>query len=223
MSRRRPSIGVRFIDSFREASKRGGSAVRSGYRTDASLRFAALFLVLGISGSALANPAYDLGPAIGSKVPAIGTPQDEAGAPRSLESLAGEKGTVLFFFRSAAWCPYCQLQLMDLNSGVAELAKRGYGLAGISYEPPAVDAEFIQKRGLKYPLLSDPKSEIIDRYRLRDPQYKKGSRAYGVPQPAIFILDKGGVVKAKLYEDTYTKRPPIGLVIETIDRLGKAS
>ena len=138
---------------------------------------AALFIAFGLSISALvisaqANPAYDLGPAMGSKVPTIGMPQDETGTPRSLESLAGEKGTVLFFFRSAAWCPYCQLQLMDLNSGVADLAKRGYRLAGISYEPPAVDADFIQKRGLKYPLLSDPKSEIIDRYKLRDPQYK---------------------------------------------------
>lgn len=187
---------------------------------------AALFVILGLSILALAipasaNPAYDLGPAVGSKVPTIGMPQDETGKPRSLESLAGEEGTVLFFFRSAAWCPYCQLQLMDLNSGVAELAKRGYGLAGISYEPPKVDAEFIGKRGLKYPLLSDPKSEIIDRYKLHDPQYKKGSRAYGVPQPVIFILDRDGVVKAKLYEDTYTKRPPVKLVLETIDNLNK--
>ena len=187
---------------------------------------ATLFITFGLSISALvisaqANPAYDLGPAMGSKVPTIGMPQDETGTPRSLESLAGERGTVLFFFRSAAWCPYCQLQLMDLNSGVAELAKRGYRLAGISYEPPAVDADFIQKRGLKYPLLSDPKSEIIDRYKLRDPQYKKGSRAYGVPQPVIFILDRDGVVKAKLYEDTYTKRPPVKLVLQTIDALNK--
>lgn len=187
---------------------------------------AALFITFGLSISALvisaqANPAYDLGPAMGSKVPTIGMPQDETGTPRSLEPLAGERGTVLFFFRSAAWCPYCQLQLMDLNSGVAELAKRGYRLAGISYEPPAVDADFIQKRGLKYPLLSDPKSEIIDRYKLRDPQYKKGSRAYGVPQPVIFILDRDGVVKAKLYEDTYTKRPPVKLVLQTFDALNK--
>ena len=187
---------------------------------------AALTVILGLSILALAipasaNPAYDLGPAVGSKVPSIGMPQDETGKPRALETLAGEKGTVLFFFRSAAWCPYCQLQLMDLNSGVADLAKRGYRLAGISYEPPAVDAEFVQKRGLKYPLLSDPKSEIIDRYKLRDPQYKKGSRAYGVPQPVIFILDQDGVVKAKLYEDTYTKRPPVKLVLETIDAMNK--
>ena len=185
---------------------------------------AALVLTLSLAAPALANPAYDLGPATGTKVPSIGMPQDETGKPRSLSSLMGEKGVVLFFFRSAAWCPYCQLQLMDLNGGLADIEKRGYHLAGISYEPPAVDANFIKERGLKYTLLSDPKSEIIDRYKLRDPQYKAGSRAYGVPQPIIFVLDRDGVVKAKLYEDTFKKRPPVGLVVETLDKVdgGKA-
>jgi peroxiredoxin len=183
---------------------------------------AALLLCLGLAQSAFANPAYELGPAIGSKVPPIGMPEDEHGASRSLQSLMGEKGVVLFFFRSAAWCPYCQLQLMDLNGGLAAFEKRGYRLAGISYEPPAVNADFIAKRGIHYTLLSDPKSEIIDRYKLRDPQYKKGSRAYGVPQPIIFVLDRDGVVKAKLYEDSYTKRPPAKLVVETLDKIAGA-
>ena len=185
--------------------------------------FAALLLTLSLAAPAAANPAYDLGPATGTKVPSIGMLQDETGKPRSLDSLMGEKGMVLFFFRSAAWCPYCQLQLMDLNGGLAGIEKRGYRLAGISYEPPSVDADFIKNRGLKYTLLSDPKSEIIDRYKLRDPQYKKGSRAFGVPRPIIFILDKEGVVKAKLYEDTFKKRPPVGLVIETLDKLASGS
>ena len=75
---------------------------------------------------------------------------------------------------------------------------------------------------IHYTLLSDPKSEIIDRYKLRDPQYPPGDFAYGVPRPIIFILDKNGVIKAKLYEDTYTKRPPLALVLETLDRIAKA-
>jgi len=62
-------------------------------------------------------------------------------------------------------------------------------------------------------------SEIIDRYKLRDPQYKAGSRAYGVPRPVIFILDKTGTVKSKLYEETYQKRPPATLVLATLDKV----
>ena len=169
-----------------------------------------------------ANPDFDLGPPINAKAPTIGTPADQTGKPRSLDSLMGEKGLVLFFFRSAAWCPFCQAQMIDLNTGVAAMEKRGYKLAGISYDKPDVLKTFIDRRMLSYTLLSDPKSEVIDRYKLRDPQYPPGNFAYGVPRPIIFILDRNGVIKAKLYEDTYTKRPPTGLVIETLDKVAAA-
>jgi len=178
-----------------------------------------LLLALGLSMPAVANPDFDLGPAVGSVAPDIGRLADSTGKPRPLSSLIGQKGLVLFFYRSAAWCPYCQLQLMNLNSGAADIAKRGYGLAGISYEKPPVNANFIAQNKIGYTLLSDPNSEIIDRYGLRDSQYKIGSRAYGVPRPIIFILDRDGTIRAKLYEDNYIKRPPVTLVIETLDKL----
>src|SRR5437879_2489428 len=83
----------------------GGIRIHDAFHRERILRksIAALLLTLTITVPAFANPAYDLGPAVGTKVPAIGMPQDETGKPRSLESVAGEKGTVLFFFRSAAW------------------------------------------------------------------------------------------------------------------------
>lgn len=163
--------------------------------------------------------ADDLGPASGSKAPDIGTPLDQSGKPRTLASLMGDKGVVLFFFRSAAWCPFCQAQLIELNGGVADMDKRGYRLAGLSYDQPEVLAAFSEKRGLGYTLLSDPRSEVIDRYGLRDPQYAEGSKAYGVPRPIIFVLDRAGTIKAKLFEDTFKKRPPLALVIETLDKV----
>jgi peroxiredoxin len=169
-----------------------------------------------------ARAADDLGPATGSRLPDIGTPLDQAGKPRSLPSLMGEEGVVLFFFRSAAWCPYCQAQLIELNTGVADIEERGYRLAGLSYDAPDVLESFTVKRGLTYTLLSDPKSEVIDRYGLRDPQYAAGSKAYGVPRPIIFIVSRDGTIKAKLYEDTFKKRPPLTLVLETLAKVAAA-
>lgn len=187
------------------------------------LAFAAFALgLLTYAPSSRANPDFELGPAVGAKVPDIGKPLDYTGAPRTLGSLMGEKGLVLFFFRSADWCPFCQAQMMDLNTAVAQMERRGYKLAGISYDSPEIQKTFIERRKIGYTLLSDPKSEIIARYKLRDPQYPPGNFAYGVPRPIIFILDKSGVVKAKLYEDTYTKRPPAALVVETLDKLAKS-
>jgi peroxiredoxin len=175
--------------------------------------------LLALAFASSAQAAEDFGPAVGATAPDIGTPLDQKNKPRSLQSLMGEKGVVLFFYRSAAWCPYCQTQMIDLNGSAGEIEKRGYRLAGVSYDAPDVLAAFAEKRGLTYPLLSDPKSEIIDRYGLRDPQYAQGSKAYGVPRPIILVVGRDGTIKAKLFEDTFRKRPPVGLVIETLDKV----
>ena len=177
-------------------------------------------LFLGLS---LAAQAQELGPRIGTKAPDIGAPSDQTGKQRSLSSLMGERGLVLFFFRSADWCPYCQAQMMDLSTANAAIERRGYKMAGISYDTPQILSTFIERRKIAYTLLSDPKSEIIDRYELRDPQYKPGSRAYGVPHPIIFIVDRTGTIKAKLYEETYQKRPPATLVVETLDKIAAST
>src|SRR6516162_11411382 len=143
------------------------------------LHLVGVLSVLALLGS-VANSAEDLGPAIGTPAPDIGTPLDQFGKPHRLPDLMGRNGLVLFFFRSADWCPYCQAQLIDVNAGVAEIEKRGYHLAGLSYDTPEILQAATDKRRLTYTLLSDPKSEIIDRYNLRDPQYPPGNRAYGV-------------------------------------------
>ena len=168
---------------------------------------------------ATAGFAEDLGPAIGTKAPDIGTRLDQSGKPRQLSDLMGRNGLVLFFYRSADWCPFCQAQLIDINTGMPEIEKRGYRVAGLSYDSPEILQATTVKRNLTYTLLSDPKSEIIDRYNLRDPQYKPGSKAYGVPRPIIFVLDRKGVIRAKLYEETYLTRPPVKLVVETLDKI----
>jgi peroxiredoxin len=167
--------------------------------------------------------ADDLGPPVGTKAPDIGMRLDQTGKPRTLADLMSKNGLVLLFFRSADWCPYCKAQLIDVNGGVAEIEKRGYGLAALSYDSPEILAAFTAKRQIAYTLLSDPKSEVIDSYKLRDPQYPPGNRAYGVPRPIIFILAPDGIIKAKLYEESFKNRPPVGAVISKLDELAGRS
>ena len=116
-----------------------------------------------------------------------------------------------------------QTLIQQMGTGVAEIEKRGYRVAGLSYDSPEILETFTNKRHLTYTLLSDPKSEIIDRYNLRDPQYPPGNRAYGVPRPIIFVLDSQGVIKAKFFEDNFKYRPRITTVISTLDELGGRS
>jgi peroxiredoxin len=180
-------------------------------------------LLSGPSAAEDLGPAKDLGPPVGTKAPDIGKRLDQTGMPRTLGDVMGPNGLVLMFFRSADWCPYCQAQLIDVNGGHAEIEKRGYRVAALSYDSPDILRAFTVKRHIAYTFLSDPKSEVIDLYRLRDPQYAPGSRAYGVPRPIIFILDKDGVIKAKLFEESFKERPPVTAVISKLDELGKGS
>lgn len=178
-----------------------------------------LFAMLA-GGSAI---AFEVGPKPGTALPTPFAVTDEQGAPQDFESLRGEKGLVLVFHRSAKWCPFCQAQLIDLKSIVEPLKARGYALAALSYDAPAVLAEFQVKHTLGYRLVSDQGSKVIDAFGLRDPAYKEGTMPYGVPRPAIFVIDAKGVIKASLAEEGYKTRPPSAAVLTTIDSLGGKS
>src|SRR5690242_12357024 len=115
-----------------------------------------------MASTILAQPVLaateDLGPPVGIAAPDIGTPPDQTGKARAVGDLMGKNGLVLLFFRSAEWCPYCQRQLMDVNEGLAEITKRGYRVAALSYDKPEILAAFTEKRQIAYTLLSDPTS-----------------------------------------------------------------
>ena len=50
---------------------------------------------------------------------------------------------------------------MELQEQLEELQAQGLGVAAISYDPEVVLAEFSQKRGITFPLLSDDDSKVI--------------------------------------------------------------
>jgi peroxiredoxin len=160
-------------------------------------------------------------PAVGEKAPAVaGT--DISGKARTLKSVAGKRGTVLMFFRSAEWCPYCKAQLIAMNSEAAEALKaRGYNLVGLSYDAVPVLAKFAAERKVAWTLLSDPQSATIDGWALRDPAYPPGNRAHGVPRAAVYVIDGKGIIRARLMEENYRNRPPAAAVIAAVDALEK--
>lgn len=160
--------------------------------------------------------ALDIGPALKSKAPPI-TGKTWDGRAANLASVTGPKGAVLVFHRSAAWCPFCQAQLIALKEAQAPLAAKGYSLVAISYDAPEVLAQFRLRRDIGYALISDAESQTIKAFKLLDPQYPPGHRAHGVPQPAIFVVSRTGIVQAKLAEEGYRNRPPVSAVIGAVE------
>lgn len=144
---------------------------------------------------------------------------DSTGAATNFAELTGSSGAVLVFVRSASWCPYCIQQLRDIQKVAEPLSKRGYSLISISYDSPDILATFTKKFSITYTMTSDRGSAVIDAFGIRDPQYKEGSRAYGVPMPGIFIVDRKGIVRAKLAEEGYKVRPPSEAIVAAVNAL----
>ena len=163
----------------------------------------------------------DLGPAMGTVIPHDLTARDQNGVPQSFKTLAGNKGAVLVFFRSANWCPFCQMQLIDLNLHAAKEAKElGYPIIGVSYDPIKHLDKFSHKWSITYSLLSDEGSKIIDAFGVKNTtDFTPESRAWGVPHPIIIVTDKNGVIKEKLFKEGYRDRPEPQVILDVLKAL----
>jgi peroxiredoxin len=172
-----------------------------------------IVLVIGGAAAWMLGPALlppknvDAGIAVGTKAPVDMELLDGAGKSSSLAANMGEKGIVLFLVRSADWCPFCKAQLMRTEDIREAVAKKGYALVSVSYDAPDILAQFAADEGIRYTMLSDPGSRLIDALGLRDPQYGKGSYAEGVPLASILILASDGIVQAKYIAADYRSRP----------------
>src|SRR5262245_30814776 len=154
-----------------------------------------------------------LGPQIGARVPDF-TLLDQKGQPRTLASLMGPKGLMLVFYRSADWCPYCKTQLAELQTRTVDLAKNGFGLAAVSYDAVPILADFSRRRGITFPLLSDPGSTTIKRYGILNTTVPETNhQSYGIPFPGTFMLDTQGVVTSRFFEPAYQERATVGSIM----------
>ena len=168
--------------------------------------------------------AGELGPKIGAPIPHDLALADSSGAPQSFKSLAGPNGMALYFIRSVDWCPYCRAQTLAVDAERREFRKRGVSVVFVSYDSREKQAAFAVGHNLGVTLLSDPKSEVIDAFGLRNETYKEG-RFSGIPHPAVFYVRPDGRIAAKLYETdymtndkSYRQRPEVAATLEAIDK-----
>ena len=104
----------------------------------------------------------------------------------SLSDYKGKNNVLLFFWTT--WCPFCRKEIKKLNDRSEELAKDGIMVLGINVgEPRAKVEKYIEKNGIKLPILLDEDTVVSDTYGIM-----------GVP--TFFLVDKSGVV---IFSDNY--------------------
>lgn len=184
------------------------------------LSVTAALLVATFSVGADDAATMNVGPDVGTTISLDFAGPDQTGSAQNFDSFVGENGAVVVFYRSAKWCPFCQMQLIDLNTNAYEAVKeRGFGIAAISYDKVRDLERFHKKWRVNFPLISDEGSAMIDELGLRNEEYKEGHYAHGVPHPVILVLDRNKKVAAKLMREGYRDRPEPEVLIETLDQL----
>lgn len=119
---------------------------------------------------------------------------------------------------------------MELQGRLEELRAQGLGVAAISYDSEAVLADFSQRRGITFPLLSDDDSTVITDFGILNTVAAEGVGAnrddpdvvadvakyvsvfganpmiVGTPFPGTFMLDADGRVSSRFFEEFYRER-----------------
>jgi len=91
-----------------------------------------------------------------------------------------------------------------LQKGLKDLTDAGVVVVGISYDPVDVLDTFAKKQKIEFPLLSDPDHKVIEAYGLLNKEAK--GKQEGIAYPGTMILDKDGVIRAKLFFEGVVKR-----------------
>ena len=162
-------------------------------------------LLLLFTNNAIANTSINVGPTLGKQAPAI-TAINTLQQPVNIKQLAGEKGLIILFFRSADWCPFCKKHILELNNQAERFTKLGYGIAAISYDNTDLLKKFAEQRNISYPLLSDQEVQTMSAYNIVNSEYAIGDEHYGIPYPGVVVIDNNGKVIHKHFFKGYKKR-----------------
>jgi peroxiredoxin Q/BCP len=126
---------------------------------------------------------------------------DQTGTPRRLSTLLEDAPVVLFFY-PAAMTTGCTRESCHFRDLASEFAAAGGQRVGISRDAVEKQAQFSDKHGFDYPLLSDTDGTVA---RLFDVARKKGP-----PQRVTFVIDRDRriveVVKSEIRMNVHADR-----------------
>ena len=123
-------------------------------------------------------------------------------------------------FYRGYWCPYCVKQLTALRELLAPELRKSTELLVVSIDGDNETKQTIARIGadvaaLDFTFLSDPDHAVIARYGILNPS---GSRR-GIPHPATYVIDKGGVVRWRDIQTDYKIRPTNEAVLTAVKAL----
>lgn len=165
--------------------------------------------------------AEDISPVLsGTKIPDV-TLTDINGNTVDLLNRVSGKSAILIFYRGG-WCPFCNLQLSQIQKIDSDLVALGYEILAISPDRPDELKKSIEKHNIEYTLLSDSSmnaclkfgiafkvaDEIIEKYKSYeiDLEASSGLNHHLLPVPSVFIVGTDGIIKFEYINPNYKIR-----------------
>jgi peroxiredoxin len=189
----------------------------------------ALLLLAGIAGAASStdvpsDPAKVVPLPVGSAMPAV-VVRNPDGTEHRIGPGPLARPVVLIFYRGG-WCPYCNRHLGALKKIEPDLVQLGYDLLFLSADRPEILYSSLKEPDVHYTLLSDATLSAARAYHVAyhldaaamakygeygvDLEAASGQTHHQLPVPAVFIIDRAGVIRFVYANPDYTVRitPP---------------
>jgi peroxiredoxin len=155
------------------------------------------------------DPAQVAPLVVGTTIPTV-TVRSPDGADRTLGPASLERPTILIFYRGG-WCPYCNTHLGELRKVESALIDLGYELLFLSADRPELLHSSLREPDLNYTILSDSRMAAARAYGIAfrvddatvvrykgfgiDLEAASGETHHELPVPAVFIVDRNGVIR----------------------------
>lgn len=200
-----------------------------------SIVLACTLLVTAYVNAATATNIASAAEKVSPLMPGLTTPaltlKDKDGNNVVLAERFAEKTTVLIVYRGG-WCPYCSKQLANVQKIEAELAELGAQIIAVSPDSPEKLAEskidspnyqllsddsLILSQALGLAFYLDDKTATIYRNKLGVNFVSLDGKAkVALPVPAVFVIDKKGLVHFQYANPNYKVRLTENLLLAAV-------
>jgi peroxiredoxin len=176
------------------------------------------------------NGGGESAPRPGEVMPPFMLPDDQ-GRLITLRSLLARGPLAVMFFRGH-WCPYCRLNVRAVILAQDRIRAMGAQIVAIMPETQEYTGRFKADSSAPFPVLTDLDngyalslnlaiwlgSEIQQLLSYQDMAKFHGNNGWMLPIPAVFVVGRDGVIKARFVDPDFRRRMEIDDLLEALEQ-----
>ncbi len=146
-----------------------------------------------------------------------------------------QKGPAAVMFFRGHWCPYCRLNVRAVTEAHDRIRAMGAQIVAIMPETQEYSEQFKAESGAPFPVLTDLDngyalslnltiwlgSEIQRLLSYQDMAKFHGNDGWMLPIPAVFVVGRDGLVKARFVDPDFRKRMEIDDLLAALENAGR--